>query len=211
MTDTERSPLEWPQSQHRTDIRLQVNLSAARKSWADYMKSLATELEKMGVERFVVTFNVAATAGTTRMDPGVAVWFDRKKAEDFKWQDILGLQSSYPLIEDIERAYKQKVFDVHPDRHRNDPNFDIEPYHQLERAKREGIAFIKGTSELPRGFVIPCDAYKERTHNLYAIYRTIKAMRDIERFGAGQLFEGALRGFAGSLPEKAGTSINVGA
>src|SRR4051812_30054330 len=97
--ELERSPLEWPQAQHRTDIRLQGNLGAARKTWHDYMKSLGAEFEKMGVERFVVTFNVTALPGTTRMDPGVAVWFDRKKSEDFKWQDILGLESSYPLVE----------------------------------------------------------------------------------------------------------------
>lgn len=204
MSENERSPLEWPQAQHRTDRRLQGTLSAAKKSWHDYMEKLDAELGKMGVTRFVVTYNLAGV-----QDPGIAVWFDRKKADTFKWQDVLGLDTSYPRLDDIERAYKRKMPAVHPDLHQNEPNFDLEPYHQLERAHREAIASVKGTSELPKGFVIPCDAYKDRTHNLYAILRTIKALRDIERFGAGQLFEGALHGFAGALPEKASETIHV--
>jgi hypothetical protein len=203
MNEHERSPLEWPAAQHRTDARLHVNLGAARKTWHDYMKGLAGELDKMKVTSYVVTFN------NEGKDPGVAVWFDRKKKDDFNWQDVLELESSYPLIADIERAYKRKMPAVHPDLHRDETNFDLEPYHQLERAKREAVAFVKGTSELPKGFVIPCDAYEQRTHNLYAILRTIKALRDIERFGAGQLFEGALHGFAGALPEKASETAHV--
>lgn len=208
-TETERSPLEWPKTQVRTRQKEQQGkrIAAAKKPWKHYVELLGSELKKIGAKRYVVTFNDANSP--QGRDAGVAVWFDRQKADDFKWQDVLAIDNPWPTSDEIEKAFRVKVVPLHPDRHINDPTFDPEPYHQLVKARKEALDFIKGSSELPRGFVIPCDAYEDRTHNLYAILRTIKAMRDIERFGAGQLFEGALHGFAGALPEKASETIHV--
>lgn len=201
MSDTERTPLEWPKQQVRTRIQDQGTIGAARKTWREYLVMLEKELRRMDVVRYVVTYN-----DQTSRDPGVAVWFSRKKDDTFKWQDILGIDNPYPTVEDIESAFKARVKAVHPDLN---PGKDPEPYHQLVKARKDAIAFVKGTSELPSDYVIPCDAYQNRHHNLYAIVRTIKALRDIERFGAGQLFEGALHGFAGSLPQNASETIHV--
>lgn len=204
MSEVERYPLEWPKQQVRTRIQDQGTIGAARRSWREYLAMLDKELKRMGVLRYVVTYN--ELGGANSRDPGVAVWFSRKKDEAYKWQDILGIDNPYPTIDDIENSFKSRVKAVHPDLN---PGKDPEPYHQLVKARKDAISFVKGTSELPSDYVIPCDAYKERYHNLYAIVRTIKALRDIERFGAGQLFEGALHGFAGALPEKASETIHV--
>jgi hypothetical protein len=48
-------------------------------------------------------------------------------------------------------------------------------------------------------FAIACDNYTTVEDNLWALYRTISALRQIERDGSSKLFEAAFRGFA-ALP-----------
>lgn len=64
--------------------------------------------------------------------------------------------------------------------------------------------------------VFACDKYYTATDNIYAIGKTIEAMRGIERWGASDMMERAFRGFT-ALPEHAsqpwrnvlGFAINV--
>lgn len=49
--------------------------------------------------------------------------------------------------------------------------------------------------------VFACDKYQKCTDNVYAIAKTIEAMRGIERWGASELLERAFTGFK-ALPEK---------
>jgi hypothetical protein len=164
------------------------------------MAMLDKELGRMGVTRYVVTLDPLGSR-----DPGVAVWFDRKGGDDFRWQDILGIESPYPTVEQINEAYRKRVMPVHPDRN---PGADPAPYLQLTRAREDAIKWVKGTTDLPKGFVIPSDQWKEPRQNLYAIVGTIQSIRRIERLGATQLFEGALQGVAGALPQTA-SSVSV--
>ena len=50
--------------------------------------------------------------------------------------------------------------------------------------------------------VFACDQYESIVDNLYAIAKTIEAMRAIERWGAGEMMERAFSGFKG-LPAQA--------
>jgi hypothetical protein len=207
ITDVEKQPLVWPKQKSRTRIQDQKHNGAWKKPWREYMGMLDKELKRMGATRYVVTFNDL----TQSRDPGVAVWFDRQKSDDYKWQDVLGIENPYPTVAEIDSAYKRiiQTRDLHPDRHTNDPSFDVTPYLNLTTARTQALAFVRGTTELPKGYVIPSDQWKEARQNLYAIIGTIQSIRRIERLGATQLFEGVLQGFAGVLPEKASEAIHV--
>lgn len=214
MSDTERSPLVWPMHKPRTRPQDQKQNNSWKKTWSQYMEMLDKELHRMGVTRYVVTWNSAQLTNqvVNTRDPGVAVWFDRKGGDDFKWQDILGIENPWPTVSEIDAAYKRRVGPLHPDRHLNEPEFDTTPYVELTKAREYAIKFVRGTTELPKGFVIPSDQWKEPRQNLYAIIGTIQSLRRIERLGATQLFEGSLVGFAGVLAETVSQSkatINV--
>lgn len=200
--DTERQPLVWPKQKARTRPSDQKHNGAWKKKWPEYIAMLDKELKRMGATRYVVTYNSAAVS----RDPGVAVWFDRKSSIDSHWQDVLGIDNPYPTVDEINSVYKQKVKPVHPDLN---PGIDLAPYRELTLARDQAIQFVRGTEELPKGYVIPSDQWREARQNLYAIIGTIQSIRRIERLGATQLFEGALQGFAGILPEKASAAINV--
>lgn len=53
--------------------------------------------------------------------------------------------------------------------------------------------------------VFACDKYTDTCDNIYAIAKTIDAMRGIERWGASDMMERAFRGFS-ALPEKASSA-----
>jgi hypothetical protein len=53
-----------------------------------------------------------------------------------------------------------------------------------------------------RDMVFACDKYRYTRDNIYAIAKTIEALRGIERWGASDMMERAFTGFVG-LPEKA--------
>lgn len=199
MDMNERQPLVWPKQKVRTRPVDQKHNGAWKKTWNHYLVMLDRELKRMGATRYVVTYNDPAQS----RDPGVAVWFDRKGSDDSRWQDILGMDNPYPTVEEIDATYKRKVKPVHPDLN---PGIDPTAYINLTQAREQAIKFVRGTEELPKGFVIPSDYWKEARQNLYAIVGTLQSIRRIERLGSTQLSEGALQGFAGVLPEKGVTS-----
>jgi hypothetical protein len=53
-----------------------------------------------------------------------------------------------------------------------------------------------------RSMVLACDKYRQAWDNIYAIAKTIEAMRGIERWGAADMMERAFTGFS-ALPAKA--------
>lgn len=53
-----------------------------------------------------------------------------------------------------------------------------------------------------KNMVFACDKFKQSCDNIYAIGKTIEAMRGIERWGASDMMERAFSGFVG-LPAKA--------
>jgi hypothetical protein len=53
--------------------------------------------------------------------------------------------------------------------------------------------------------VFACDKYFESCDNVYAIAKTIEAMRGIERWGASDMMERAFTGFA-ALPQQASST-----
>lgn len=69
-----------------------------------------------------------------------------------------------------------------------------------------GIAvyFTYKTKEM----VFACDKYRRTWDNVYAIARTIEAVRGIERWGASDMMERAFKGFA-ALPERASQGWRV--
>lgn len=59
-----------------------------------------------------------------------------------------------------------------------------------------------------KSMVFACDKYVDTCDNIYAIAKTIDAMRGIERWGASDMMERAFTGFT-ALPEKASTPWRV--
>lgn len=193
MKDVERTPLSWPSVQVRVRVQDQKASAAWKKSWRDYMSALDKEFHRMGVSRYVITYNDPVQS----RDPGVAVWFTRKHEENYKWQDVLGIESPYPTVDEITTAYKRLAPKYHPDRN---PGIDPTKFAELEKARQDAIAFVRGTDALTHDMVIACDGYKEQRLNLFAIVGTIHSLRMIQKYGSGQLYEQAFHAFQ-ALPE----------
>jgi hypothetical protein len=195
MTDVERSPLTWPAAQVRVRVQDQKTNSAWKKSTLQYMEALEKEFGRMKVTRYVVTYNDPSKTGSR--DPGIAVWFSRKQEENFKWQDILGIDNPYPTVAEIEDAYRRLAPKYHPDRN---PDIDPTKFAELTEARRKATAWVRGTDQHAHEYVIACDQFKETRHNLNAIVGTLRALRAIERYGATTLYEQAFHAFV-AIPE----------
>lgn len=71
------------------------------------------------------------------------------------------------------------------------------PYANTTRPKDQGVAVYFSLKDRP--MVFACDDWDRIEHNLWAIAKTIEALRGIERWGSGEMLERAFTGFT-SLP-----------
>ena len=67
------------------------------------------------------------------------------------------------------------------------------PYSSQRQPEDAGVAvyfMLNGNEQC-----IPCDQWKRVEHNMWAIYKTVRALRGIERWGAKDMVTAAFRGF----------------
>lgn len=75
------------------------------------------------------------------------------------------------------------------------------PYSNAAEPEDSGVAVYFSLDENPR--CIPCDKWDRVADNIYAIAKTINALRGIDRWGTKQIIAAAFSGFK-ALPENAG-------
>jgi hypothetical protein len=100
----EESVMRWPDGIDRTFIQLRKPQKAWKADWKKYRAMLVAELERLGAVGSILI----CRSENERMDPGVSVWFSRKK-EDFGWQQVLGIDNPMPRLEEIETAFKERA------------------------------------------------------------------------------------------------------
>jgi hypothetical protein len=75
------------------------------------------------------------------------------------------------------------------------------PYANLANPQDPGVAVYFRYKDKPMAFA--CDQYQKVHENLYAISKTIEAIRGIERWGASDMMERTFTGFAALPPPQA--------
>jgi hypothetical protein len=172
------TPLKWPDGWMRTRIQDRKPQAQWKKPKGFYLDALWKELERLGGTAALMTTN------DDPRDPGVAVYFSRKK-DDFSWQDGLGLQGVVPTLEQIDSAYRQLSRKYHPDVEGGDKAMFVKIAEYRDQAKR----WVLGTDRLDHEHVIACDMFNEVRLNIAALKMTLTALRTIERCGASSVLD----------------------
>jgi len=184
----ERTPLKWPSGWPRVRPENQKGQPQWKKSHSFYVKQLEDELKRMGAESFVLTLNDAGSR-----DPGVAVWFTRKRLEDFSWRETLEITAAYPTIDDISSAYRKLVAKYHTD---NMSTGDLEVFHKITKARAAANDWVNRREGSKLDNAIGADAFREQKLNIAALAGSIRHIRGLERCGTSAIMEKTLEGFA---------------
>lgn len=188
----EEHPLKWPTGWPRVLPEKQQLNAQWKKSWRFYRDQLEIELARLGVETSMITLNADGSR-----DPGVGLWFSRKKEEDFSWRDTLAITTAYPTLDDVNAAYRRMVAKYHTD---NLDTGDLEIFHKISRAKAAAINWVNHSEGNTYDFGMGSDKFKEPRLNLAALANSIRHIRGLERCGTSAIMEKTLQGFA-ALPE----------
>lgn len=176
------TPLRWPLGWDRTRVGEWKPQSAWKKSYKEYQDMLIKELERLGATSILIT-----RSDNERIDPGVAVWFSKKKP-DYSWQLILGLESPAPTFDEIDKAFRDRAKTCHPD----GQTPDIERYKRLVDARQRAKDWIVGTHDKQHDYVMAIDRFKEARLNLCAIRLAFAAFRQLDRLGVPAILERTL-------------------
>lgn len=191
----EHSPLNWPAGWTRTEIRDRKPQNGWKGNFRAYRDAVVKELSRIGVTDILISFNVEPTS---RMDPGVAVYFSKPLEADYSWQAALGINTPAPTLEQIEGAYREKAMIHHPDR-----GGDIEIFKQLGEHRKQAREWVLGTHSHQHDYSIPCDRFNEVRLNLSAIRLGLSALRQLDRVGIPGALERTFRGLKTALPAHA--------
>lgn len=209
-TPRESHPLSWPQDWQRTRPQDRREMRAWKRTANQYRATLVTELTRMECPSFVISSNVPLTQrdqmtpGLEPADNGVAVWFSRKKKEDFRWQDALNLHMPAPTEEQIQAAYHKLAQVHHPDR-----GGDIAMFQMLTQHRDNALNWVRRKTNQNYDYVIACDQFKEVRLNMAAIVLSIRAIRQLERCGTSAMLERAFRGFGALNAAPAGVEVET--
>jgi hypothetical protein len=194
-------PLKWPEGYGRTLINERQDRAAWKKQYSIYRDAVVKELELLGASAVTITRNPLSDE---RIDPGVAVWFSRRRTQDTSWQLQLHIDKPNPTRSEVETAFKRLAADHHPDRVSGGSSGDVRIYMKLEAAKRQALAWIRGEGAMDLDSCIPCDDYVEARQNLAAIKLILSHIRALERLGSPFIMERVMeRTFRASLPAPA--------
>jgi hypothetical protein len=200
------TPLKWPEGYGRTLINDRQDRAAWKKQYSIYKDAVVSELELLGASAVTITRNLPSDE---RMDPGVAVWFSRKRSQDTSWQIQLHIDKPNPTRQEIESAFKRLAADHHPDRVAGGSGGDVRIYMKLEAAKRQAMAWIRGEGAMDLDSCIPCDDYIEARQNLAAIKLILSHIRALERLGSPFIMERVMeRTFRASLPAPSAKEVD---
>jgi hypothetical protein len=186
VTHEEVQELRWPDGQPRTRIQDREGRSAWKQPMGKVKEALRTELERSGATSSLLTYS------TNHLDPGAAVYFSRKAANQFAWQEALGLIGRVPTREEIEKAYRSAVKPVHPD---NIGGGDVNLFHALTEHKERALDWATGRHRNDHEYVIAIDVFDEVRLNLNAVKIVLYSLRRIEDCGSPLMLERAFRGF----------------
>jgi len=192
------TPLKWPEGYGRTLIDDRQDRAAWKKQYSIYRDAVVSELELLGASAITITRNPPTEE---RVDPGVAVWFSRRRTQDTSWQLQLQIDKPNPTRQEIDSAFKRLAAKHHPDSVGGGSGGDVRIYMKLEAAKRQAHAWIRGEGALDLDSCIPCDDYVEARQNLAAIKLILSHIRALERLGSPFIMERVMeRSFRASLP-----------
>lgn len=192
----DKDTLLWPDGWQRTRIESRRPQNAWKGTRAKYRDALVKELEMIGATSMLVTH-----APNERLDPGVSIWFSRRK-EDYSWQEGLGIDSPAPTLEEIDKTYREKAKNCHPDR---TDGGDPELFKQLGEHRKNARAWVMGTHDSRHEYVLACDKYKEIRLNMAALRLAFSSFRSLERVGVPAILERTLdKAFKAALPMHAG-------
>lgn len=192
--ENEKSPLVWPEGWPRTRIQDRKPMAQWKKSYAWTKDALGGELKKLGATDWLITFNQGIGSQSSN-DPGVAVYFSRKPVNQYAWQEALGFIGQVPTIDQINKAYTERVKRIHPD----GPTPDADMFRVLTEHRDRARDWAEGKQRREHEYVLACDVFNDTRLNLNAIRLTIAALRQIERCGASIMLERAFRGFHKAL------------
>lgn len=199
MEHKELSPLKWPEGWGRTLIDQRKSRSNWKRPLSFYRDAVLTELERLKVTAATISYN---EPGKERIDPGVAVWFSLRPAEDFSWQAGLHLDNPAPTLAEIDAAYRAVIEKHHPDRIAQGSGGDLEMYKRIVEYRKQAKAWVLGTNTTPLDNCIPCDRFKEVRQNIAAIRLALGAFRQLERVGIPAILERVMdRTFRAALPQ----------
>jgi hypothetical protein len=200
MEQKQQTPLKWPEGWGRTLINERKSRAGWKKPVSFYRDSVTKELERIGVTAATISYNELSKE---RVDPGVAVWFSIKPAEDFSWQTGLHLDNPAPSLAEIDVAFRNLARKHHPDAISNGSGGDVQVFHRLSEYRKQARAWVLGTDAPALDNCIPCDRFVEIRQNLAAIRLALAAFRQLERVGIPAILERVMdRAFKAALPEK---------
>lgn len=192
---SDQSPLKWADGWDRIPIGERRDMKAWKKPFTYYRDALVQQLERLGANEVVISFNNGDEA---RRDPGVTVYFSRPVKEDYSWQMGLGIDNPAPTLQEIEDAYRKRAMVHHPDR-----GGDVEIFKKLGAYRIAARAWIMNAQRSDHEFALPCDRFKEPRWNLNALRLGIAALRRLEEYGLPGMLERTFRGFRVALPAQA--------
>jgi len=189
---TEETPARYPPDFQHTRIPDRKSNFHWKLPIEKYLQPAVTDLARMGALRILFSHS-----DNERLDPGVALWFSRKKEQfDYSWQDGLGLDNPAPTLQEIDEAFRSLAAKYHPDR---PGGGDTEMFKRLNDHRREARAWVMGSHE-QHELVIPCDSYNETRLNLAALRFAIAAFRRLESVGIPGILDRTLAKTFSALP-----------
>jgi hypothetical protein len=186
----EEAILRWPDGMDRTRIKERKSHKAWGGTAKNYREGLAAELGRMGATSILLT-----RAEDERLDPGVAVWFNLKK-EDFSWQQGLGLETPAPTLDQIDVAFRAKAKGCHPDLMGGG---DSALFKKINDWRTQAKAWIQGTHDHRREYVMAIDQYTETRLNIQALKMAFFYIRGLERVGAPAILTQTMGAFRAKL------------
>ena len=201
-------PLRWPEGWGRTLIDQRKRQASWKRTTEFYRDAVVKELSRIGVTAVTISYN---DRHKERVDPGVAVWFSLKPAEDFGWQTGLHLDNPAPSLDEIDRAFRTLAQKHHPDAVANGSGGDVAMFHRLSEWRKQARAWVLGTNAPALDNCIPCDRFVEIRQNLAAIRMALAAFRQLERVGIPAILERVMdRAFKAALPAGPGEAVADG-
>jgi hypothetical protein len=192
----DETPLKWPNGYPRTLIDNRKSNASWKKPIGDYRQAIADELARTGVESATLTHNELSREDR---DPGVAIWFSMKAAENFDWQIGLGIDNPVPTLDEIDRAYKALAMKHHPDR-----GGDVELFKKAGMYREEAKAYVLGSATLQQDNCLPFDQFRTIKMNMAAALSALRHFRGLERLGMPSIVARIMsHAFKTALPEKA--------
>ena len=196
----EQNPLKWPENFGRTLIEERVNQKAWKKQLSVYSKAVAHQLELLGANVVLITYNERAQDADK--DRGVAVWYSRQQSKDTSWQRVLHLDNPNPTREDIDRAFKRRVMEerCHPDLIAGGSGGDAKTYIRRNEAWRNGKAYLEGDNPYDLKNCLPMDRYVDVRQNMAGAKLYLEHLRAMYRLGNPFVVEGMMeRGLRAAL------------